>query len=109
MRIGGTKVIKVNVRVIAATNKDLYDLMMQNKFRPDLYFRLNVLTLKIPALRDRPEDIKDLIGFFLRKYNLQYDRNITMFSPSVLGILKISLAWKHTGIRDSHGKNCHHC
>ena len=88
MRIGGTKVIKVNVRVIAATNKDLYDLMMQNKFRPDLYFRLNVLTLKIPALRDRPEDIKDLIGFFLRKYNLQYDRNITMFSPSVLGILK---------------------
>lgn len=88
MRIGGTKVIKVNVRVIAATNKDLYDLMMQNNFRPDLYFRLNVLTLKIPALHDRPEDIKDLICFFLQKYNLQYDRNITMFSPSVLGILK---------------------
>lgn len=85
MRIGGTK---VNVRVIAATNKDLYDLMMQNNFRPDLYFRLNVLTLKIPALHDRPEDIKDLICFFLQKYNLQYDRNITMFSPSVLGILK---------------------
>lgn len=88
MRIGGTKVIKVNVRVIAATNKDLYNLMMQNNFRPDLYFRLNVLTLKIPALHDRPEDIKDLICFFLQKYNLQYDRNITMFSPSVLGILK---------------------
>ena len=88
MRIGGTKVIKVNVRVIAATNKDLYDLMMQNKFRPDLYFRLNVLTLKIPALHDRPEDIKGLICFFLQKYNVQYSRNILMFSPLVLSILK---------------------
>lgn len=88
MRIGGTKVIKVNVRVIAATNKDLYELIIQNKFRPDLYFRLNILTLKIPSLHSRPEDIKNLICFFLKKYNKQYERNIRMFSSSVLSILK---------------------
>lgn len=87
MRIGGTGITKINVRVIAATNKDLYDLMTKNIFSSDLYFRLNVLTLKIPSLKERPEDIKHLAEFFLQKYNNEYQRQVKSLSSSVLSIL----------------------
>ncbi len=87
MRIGGTGITKINVRVIAATNKDLYDLMTKNIFRSDLYFRLNVLTLKIPSLKERPEDIKHLAEFFLQKYNNEYQRQVKSLPSSVLSIL----------------------
>ena len=72
MRIGGTKPKKIDCTVIAATNRDLEDLVKGKKFRRDLFHRLNTFTIRIPALRDRPEDIFELINFFLQKYNKQY-------------------------------------
>jgi len=65
-RVGGTQEISVDVRVIAATNRDLETAMEQKKFREDLYFRLNVLPLEIPALRERAEDIPDLVNHFVK-------------------------------------------
>jgi PAS domain S-box-containing protein/TyrR family helix-turn-helix protein len=72
-RIGGTKPNKIDCMVIAATNRDLEDLVKSRKFRRDLFYRLNTFTIKIPALRERPEDIFELIHFFLQKYNKQYN------------------------------------
>ncbi|MGO1368352.1 sigma 54-interacting transcriptional regulator [Senegalia sp. (in: firmicutes)] len=73
MRIGGKKVIPIDVRIIAATNKNLYKLIKENKFREDLYYRVNILELYIPPIRDRKEDIhyflKNFIGAFSQKFN----------------------------------------
>lgn len=71
-RVGGKKIIKVDVRLIAVTNRNLQDMVNQKQFRADLYYRLNVLTIKIPALTERPEDVIPLINFFLEKYNKKY-------------------------------------
>lgn len=68
MRIGGQSMIKVDVRVIAATNKDLWTMVKRGKFREDLYYRLNVLELRLPPLRERKEDISLLAAHFLREY-----------------------------------------
>jgi DNA-binding NtrC family response regulator len=68
MRLGGTDTIKVDVRIVAACNQDLMDLVRVGTFREDLYHRLNVISLKLPALRDRKEDIPLLIDHFLRRY-----------------------------------------
>jgi DNA-binding NtrC family response regulator len=68
MRLGGTDTIKVDVRIVAACNQDLMDLVRAGTFREDLYHRLNVISLKLPALRDRKEDIPLLIDHFLRRY-----------------------------------------
>ncbi|NMA02833.1 MAG: sigma 54-interacting transcriptional regulator, partial [Clostridia bacterium] len=68
MRIGGQQMIPINVRVIAATNKNLQELIEQGKFREDLYFRLAVFPLRIPSLKERKEDIPLLVDFFARKY-----------------------------------------
>ncbi len=67
-RVGGTKTIKVDVRLIAATNKTLLDEVQHQKFREDLYYRINVIYLKIPPLRDRKEDIPPLVDAFIRQY-----------------------------------------
>ena len=67
LRVGGTKVTPFNARIIAATNKDLWQLVQDNTFRKDLYYRLNVLELEIPPLRERPEDTLMLFEYFLRK------------------------------------------
>jgi DNA-binding NtrC family response regulator len=67
--LGGRQSIKVNVRVIAATHRDLEALIAEEKFREDLYYRLNVLVFRMPALRERPEDIVPLFEFFLAKYS----------------------------------------
>jgi DNA-binding NtrC family response regulator len=67
-RVGGTRLVKVNIRVIAATNKDLRQAVKANTFREDLYFRLNVVTLTLSPLRDRPEDIPALAEFFLKRH-----------------------------------------
>src|SRR5204863_9534263 len=63
--VGSTKRIAINVRILAATNRDLEQAVAQGMFRRDLYFRLNVLSLRIPALRERRQDISMLVGFFL--------------------------------------------
>ncbi len=69
MRLGSDRIIHIDVRVIAATNKNLKTLINENKFRADLYYRLNVLQLKIPPLRERKKDIKLLADFFLREHS----------------------------------------
>src|ERR1700756_5579178 len=63
--VGSTRRVPINVRILAATNRDLEQAVMQGEFRRDLYFRLNVLSLRIPALRERRQDIPLLIGYFL--------------------------------------------
>ncbi len=72
MRLGGDRIVPVNVRIIAATNQDLIGLMRERRFREDLFYRLNVLTLKIPPLRERREDIADLAKLFLKESAPEY-------------------------------------
>ena len=67
-RVGGTKPIAINIRLIAATNKTLEDEILKGNFREDLYYRLNVVRIAIPSLRERPEDIRPLIDHFIKKY-----------------------------------------
>jgi PAS domain S-box-containing protein len=75
-RLGGLKDIKVDLRVVAATNKNLREAVKEGAFRQDLYFRLNVIQISIPALRDRREDILPLTRFFIEHYNRKFKRNI---------------------------------
>ncbi|MBS5658970.1 sigma 54-interacting transcriptional regulator [Flavonifractor plautii] len=74
-RIGSTKAISVNTRVIAATNQNLEQMVKEKKFREDLYYRLNIVVIKSPPLRDRKKDIPGLIHFFVSKLNEKYDLN----------------------------------
>ena len=74
-RIGSNKIIDIDVRVIAATNKDLVKAIKENEFREDLYYRLNVIPLEIPPLRERKEDIKLLIETFIEKYCNLFNKN----------------------------------
>ena len=72
-RVGGTLTIKVDVRVIAATNKNLDDAMAAGQFRHDLFYRLNVVSLEMPALRERREDIMLLASYFVEKYGATFE------------------------------------
>jgi two-component system response regulator HydG len=90
--VGGTKTIKVDVRIIAATNKDLADEVKRGKFREDLYYRLNVVPITIPPLRERTEDIPLLAEHFLRIYSEKNKRNITGFGPGVMDAF-IAYSW----------------
>ena len=76
-RLGGTNLIKVDVQIIAASNRNLKEMMANNTFREDLYYRLKVVDLDLPPLSQRTEDIPELVGLFLRKYNLNMGSNIT--------------------------------
>jgi Transcriptional regulator containing PAS, AAA-type ATPase, and DNA-binding domains len=76
VRIGGNKTIKLDIRIIAATNKDLYKAMLDKAFREDLYYRLNVLPIRIPPLRNRGDDIILLANYFIQKYNTTTDHII---------------------------------
>lgn len=77
-RVGGTEEISVNVRVIAATNKSLKALVEKGAFREDLYYRLNVVPITIPPLRERKEDILPAVNYFLEKYTKLYNKNLTL-------------------------------
>lgn len=91
MRLGGKKVINLNVRFLSATNQELEKMMEQGRFRKDLYFRLNVIKLHIPPLRERPSDIIPLVEFFRDKFNKQYGRR-KEFSKTSMQVLK-NYAW----------------
>jgi len=86
-RVGGTESLKVDVRIIAATNQPLEPLVKNGKFREDLFDRLNVLTLLIPPLRERKEDIPLLANHFLQKFTEENHKNISHISPEALEIL----------------------
>ena len=87
-RVGGSKAINVDVRVIAATNRDLEDEVRKGKFRKDLFFRLHVVRIDVPPLRQRTEDIPELAEYFLQKYKAETGRRITGFSPQAEHQLK---------------------
>ena len=80
-RVGGSQPIKVDVRVIAATNRDLEKAVAETTFRRDLYFRLRVVEIFVPPLRKRPEDIVELANYFLDRYNAETGRNIIDLMP----------------------------
>lgn len=83
-RIGGTEPIQVDVRILAATNRDLEQLVVEHKFRDDLYYRLNVVNLDLPPLRGRIEDIPELIQLFSQEVALQYSKPMPRFTPEVI-------------------------
>ncbi len=83
-RVGGSQAINVDVRVIAATNRDLEKEVSENRFRRDLYFRLHVLEIVVPALRKRPEDIPELAEFFLQRFNSETGRRIKGYTPRAM-------------------------
>jgi len=87
MPLGETKALRVDVRVVAATNVDLKKLILQGRFREDLYYRLNVVKISLPALRERKEDIPLLIDHFIQKFNLIKGRAIRGVTPDVLSYL----------------------
>lgn len=88
IKIGGSSPIDIDVRIIAATNEDIESMIEENKFRKDLYYRLNVIPIKIPPLKERKDDIEMLSLHFLEKYNKILNRQITGFSNDVLSIFK---------------------
>ena len=86
--VGGVKPIPIDVRIVSATNRDLQDLVRQDKFREDLYYRLNVVPITVPPLRDRPEDILPLIQSNLHKYNENLREHKVLSSEALTVLLK---------------------
>jgi DNA-binding NtrC family response regulator len=87
LRVGGTDTIKVDVRLIAATNRDIHDSMKTGTFRQDLYFRLNVVSLRIPPLAERKDDIPLLSYYFLKKYATLMKKNVSEIAEDVIALL----------------------
>ena len=83
-RVGGDKPIKVDVRIIAATHQNLNNLVSQKNFREDLFYRLNVIKIEVPALRERKEDIEDLSKFFLKNYSDTLDEDLRVISDEAM-------------------------
>ncbi len=91
-RVGGIKTIRVDVRLVAATNRDLKKLIAQGAFREDLFYRLNVVSIRLPALRERASDIPLLVEHFLRKFNARLKKNVSGVEPDALDLLS-AYAW----------------
>jgi len=91
-RVGGSETVKVDVRLIAATNRNLAEETAAGRFRPDLYYRLNVFPIEIPALRQRSSDIPPLARFFLDKYAKKFGKRIDGIAPAALDQL-LNYAW----------------
>jgi DNA-binding NtrC family response regulator len=87
-RVGGQKPIKTSFRLIAATNVDLDKAVKEGRFREDLYYRINVIPIKLPPLRERAEDVPKLAEFFLRRYNTRFRKNVGGITDSTMAILK---------------------
>jgi transcriptional regulator with GAF, ATPase, and Fis domain len=93
-RVGGTSDLKANIRLIAATNRDLLAMMEQKQFRQDLFYRLNVIQLYVPALRERPEDIPELAQHFVQRFAEKAGKSIAGLTPDAL---RLCLAYKWPG------------
>ncbi len=91
-RVGGTRPLKIDVRVVAATNRDLLAMVKDGRFRDDLYYRINVLSIDIPPLRERREDIPVLINFFLKKHTRNTSRLIRGLTPEARAVM-LEYAW----------------
>ena len=106
-RVGGNETVSVDVRVLAATNRNLQHMVAEGKFREDLYYRLNVITIEMPALRQRLSDVPVLAAFFLRKYAAENGKDVRGFSTDALNLLSaLRLARKRAraGKRDRAGR-----
>jgi transcriptional regulator with PAS, ATPase and Fis domain len=88
VRVGSTQAIKVDFRCVAATNKNLEQLIEEGKFRPDLFYRLNVFRIELPALRERRDDIPLLVNHFVRKFSLQMNKKINRVAPAAMDLLQ---------------------
>jgi transcriptional regulator with PAS, ATPase and Fis domain len=87
-RVGGGHSIKVDLRVIAATNVDLEKAVREGRFREDLYYRINVIPMKVPPLRERIEDLPDLAAFFISRYNAKFRKQVRGIEESTMGALQ---------------------
>jgi DNA-binding NtrC family response regulator len=87
-RVGGNRAIGIDTRVIAISNVDLTEAVVQKRFREDLYYRLNVVPLKVPPLRERPEDVPLLADHFLKRFSLIYNRHMTQCDPEAMQMLQ---------------------
>ena len=87
-KVGGEATIPMKARIIAASNRNLEELIKEGKFREDLYYRLKVFTIQIPPLRDRKEDIGGLVIHFLRKLNKKFNKNVVKIGEGVIDMLK---------------------
>lgn len=87
-RVAGTEPVKVDVQVISASNQDLHKMMAENRFREDLYYRLKVVEIELPPLRDRKEDIPELVGYFIRHFNMHIPMNVRAIEPLALVALQ---------------------
>lgn len=86
--VGGTQSIKVSLRFISATNKDLERAVKEGRFREDLFYRINIITIKLPPLRERREDIKLLTNYFIQKYSKELAKNVDKIDDEALNILQ---------------------
>lgn len=91
-RVGGTKTIRVDVRLIAATNRDLEKAIQEKQFREDLYYRLNVVPIHLPSLRERPEDIPLLVSHFMKKAHLENGKDVQYVSDAAMNYL-MNYSW----------------
>ena len=91
-RVGGNKTLQVNIRIIAASNRDLQEAVKNGTFREDLYYRLNVVNIKLPPLRERKEDTPFLVNFFIDKFNQKYNMKVKGISQRAMSLL-IDYGW----------------
>ena len=87
-RVGGTEDIVVDVRIIAATNKNLRDLVANRLFREDLFYRLNIFPVTLPPLRQRPQDIPVLANYFVERFNAEFHKAITGIDPAAMAVMQ---------------------
>ena len=107
-RVGGVRTIKVDVRVVAASNRDLKEEVEAGRFREDLFYRLNVVHLHLPPLRQRQEDIPLLAAHFIKKYVQENLRDKTRITPEALKVLiQLRLAGQRPGAGKRHGAGGH--
>jgi formate hydrogenlyase transcriptional activator len=102
-RLGSTRTLRTDIRLVAATNRLLKLMVDERTFRSDLYYRLNVFPIRLPALRERTDDIPLLVGYFVREFSRRNDRMIdTIPSATNGGIDALPLAWKHSRTSERH-------
>ncbi len=99
VRLGGSRPIQINCRILAATHVDLKAAVKEGTFREDLYFRLNVVEIKVPPLRDRKDDIPLLAWYFIDKYNQEFSKNVRSISPEAQDLL-VGHDWAENNVRE---------
>ena len=89
-RLGEQRPLKVDVRIIAATNTDLEEMVAQGKFREDLYYRLNVIRLRVPPLRERRSEIPTIVNYYINHYSAKFGRRDIQITPPAVDLLMVS-------------------